>query len=256
VNHAVHSTSCERIALVPETNIDFEYELCSGFAARHIRQKARELCRHFGDSVCDLEDLRQELTLLVWQSLDAFKPHQGCFNAFVKLIVFRDAIHLKRKLSIEKRQREQTCSLNAMIDSGDGHLKSHSHCVGEHELAARTGNTSRPSSVDVELAHDVDAALKMLDARLRYVAWRLMYESPAEVARHMRLSRTTIYNLILKIRKRFSAGDLGHNPRYAGLHFAPRSGSTPYRRPSHHTQSGERCGTSGRPSHAECARRR
>lgn len=226
MNHVVSATR-QRATLVPETNIDFSAELSRGFAASHIRGQAKALARQLGTPLADVEDLRQELLMQLIESLPAFDPRQGCFNAFVKLVVHRDAVHLKRKLLSEKRQREDECSLSTLVADADSGSQPLGNAIGQPEQDARTGNRSRQWDADLDQAHDLDAAIASMSSELRYVATLLKEESAADIARRMRCSRTTIYTLIGKIRKHLAAKGFGPNPKSTSEHIVPLTGSYP-----------------------------
>jgi RNA polymerase sigma factor (sigma-70 family) len=234
VHHAVCDTRKEG-TLVPETNIDFGRELACGFAASHIRRQAKSLVRQLGSNLVEAEDVQQELTLRLIECLPAFDPRQGCFNAFVKLVVNRDAVHLKRKCLLEKQQREDECSLSALVADADGCPQPLGNVIGQPEQDARTGNRSRRWVADTDQAHDLDATIASMSSELRYVATLLKEESTADVARRLRCSRTTVYSLISKIRKQFAAKGLGTNLVPATEHVAPLAGSYPSRRAGRRT---------------------
>jgi RNA polymerase sigma factor (sigma-70 family) len=179
--------------------VNFEYELTCGFAARYIRRKARALARH--SKVLDTDDLAQELTLKLWENLRSFDRQQGCFNAFVKLVVHRDALHLKRKLLQEGDHRKGEGSLSELVPGSDGKVESLGSLIGQRELDAKLGRESLEWNEAVELKHAVAEAIEQLPPRLADVARRLMTHTPSQVSRDTQLARRTVYQLIARIRK-------------------------------------------------------
>jgi Sigma-70 region 2 len=195
--------------LVPETNIDFAAEISTGFAASYIRRKARELSRQTSPWLQDVQDLQQELTLQVLQNQQNFDPTQGCFNAYVKLVVDRDAANFKRDLLRQVEERASECSLSSLVSGEDGVLEPLGHTISEDEKDKQRGQTTRPWQEKIDLEHDIARVVHRLPCRLKNISRWLMDHSPSQVARRVGLSRTTLYELIKRIRMRFAAAGLG-----------------------------------------------
>jgi DNA-directed RNA polymerase specialized sigma24 family protein len=164
-----------------------------------------------------VEDLEQQLKQELLECLARFDPRRGCFNAFVKVVVQRDVTHRRRKLLRQRRERDGECSLESQIPGSDGASRLLGDEVGRDQLEARTGRWTISWDEEVELTHDVQVAMAQLPSRLRYIAYLLLWEAPADVARRLRVSRTTIHNLIAKIRNHWPSSELQPNPNEGGL---------------------------------------
>lgn len=185
--------------LVPEQNVDFNRELTQGFAASHIRRKARELARQEGFSRSDADDLQQQIYVRILERLDQFDPAQGCFNAFVKLIVHQFASNICRDAKMKKRDRRAVASLSDRVEGEDG-LTELARAIGSRELDARLCRDERPAAEAFDLAHDLATFLATLPPRLQQIAERLPHRSIPQVARELKLHRSTVYVEIQKLR--------------------------------------------------------
>jgi RNA polymerase sigma factor (sigma-70 family) len=215
MNHVVQSAPCRGPASEPA--IDIGYELSRGFAAGYIRRAAQRLARQIDLPEWEAEDLEQQLKLELLESLTRFDPRQGCFDAFVTVVVQRDVSHRHRMLSRQCRERDGQQSLESSVTDGDGILTQLGDELACDVVERRTGRWSIARDEEVELSHDVQIALAKLPSRLRHVAYLLLWEAPADVARRLRVSRTTIHNLVEKIRKHWTDLELQPNPKKLGL---------------------------------------
>jgi DNA-directed RNA polymerase specialized sigma24 family protein len=185
-------------------DIDFAAELSRGFAASYIRRKAREIARQTAPWLRDVDDLAQELTLQVLQSLQQFNSEQGCFNAFVKLVVDRDAANMKRDLNRELENRGDEMSLSTLVLGPEGTREPLGNTIGDEERDALRGRQTTPWQETVECEQDVAMLVSRLPQRLRYVAESLMqFATRGEIARALRVSRTTVHDLTRQIREQF-----------------------------------------------------
>lgn len=189
---------------VPETNINFDQELSQGFAASYIRRKAREIARQTAPWLRDVDDLAQDLTLQVLECLPQFKPEQGCFNAFVKMVVDRDAANLKRDLNRELDSRGDEMSLSTLVEGGEGTPEPLGNTIGDEERDALRGQQTRPWQEAIECEHDVAVLVARLPHRLKYVAESLMlFDTAAHMAKVLRVSVPRVYQMIREVRELF-----------------------------------------------------
>jgi RNA polymerase sigma factor (sigma-70 family) len=216
MNLAVQSAPC-RGPHDSQPTLDIAHELSQGFAASYIRRVAEKLARQTGLPDWEAEDLEQQLKLELLESLKSYDPRQSCFNAFVKVVVKRDVFHRREKLFRQRRERDGQRSLEATMTDGDGVRSVLGNEVSREAVQSRTGRWSIEWDEEVELSHDVQVAMAKLPRRLRHVAYLLLWETPAEVARRLRVSRTTIHNLVEKIRKHWADQELRPNPKKLGL---------------------------------------
>jgi RNA polymerase sigma factor (sigma-70 family) len=220
-----------KTTLVPEQNVDFNFELTQGFAASYIRRKARELSRQPGFSRSDREDLQQQLCVRVLERLPQFDPQQGCFNAFVKLIVRQFAANARRHNRAEMRDRTNDASLNVLVDGEEGPLEL-AQTIGRHELNARLSREERPVDEAIDLATDVAQFVASLPTRLRHIAERLQERSPAQVAAELGVHLSTVYRDLKLLRERFAKAGLQEYLK-SMRRFTARAGSSSDRGPTH-----------------------
>jgi DNA-directed RNA polymerase specialized sigma24 family protein len=205
---ATSSGPCDHVSHEP---IDFDYELTRGFAAGYVRRQATQLA-HTIEHACrqraSVDDLAQQLTLHLLERLPQFDRSQGCFVAFVKLVVGRSAADIRRRTRAQKRG-ERTLSLETLAASG-----------GEPELseALRLGDTGRSTGEAGELAADVASLMDRLPRRLRRIAQLLARHSATTVRRKLHLSRKKFASAVGELQQRFRAGDLHE---YLGIADTP-----------------------------------
>ncbi len=144
-----------------------------GFAARAVRQKAKQLAGRSGFSFSEQEDIEQELRLHLLRRLSSFDPEIAHWNVFVRTLVERHTA----TLIAERRTKIRTT---------DGAL----------DLAE-----SRESHVDQVL--DTDAILAQLPREARKLCERLKRDSVSEVARQMGVPRSTLRDGIAQLREHF-----------------------------------------------------
>jgi len=200
------SPSCE--ALVPEENVDFHHELTQGFAARYIRRKARELARQPGFKGTEKDDLRQQLYLRILERLPQFDPSQGCFNAFVKLIVRQFATDCRRHMSAQMRDRRSDVSLSSLVAGEEGPVEL-AQTIGRRELNARLHRDEQDTEATSDLAQDLAAFLASLPPRLCTIAERLKDASPTQIASELGVHFTTVYRDMRRMREQFAKAGFG-----------------------------------------------
>jgi RNA polymerase sigma-70 factor (ECF subfamily) len=190
------------------TGIDLGRELTEGFAARHIRHKAKQVARHAGFSKSDVEDIQQQLVEHVLENVAAFDPRQGHFNVFVKTVVERYTANILRDHCAEKRDRRQTCSLSTIVDEDDCGPIELGDTIGQDALDARLGRTTREPHDTASLAADVADVVATLPPELRELCKRLMNTSVSKVARELGVPRTTLHERVRKLRGHFAEAGL------------------------------------------------
>jgi RNA polymerase sigma-70 factor, ECF subfamily len=179
--------------------IDLAQELTDGFAARFIRYKAGRLVGRAGFPPCDREDLEQDLRLHLVKRFPQFDPTRAHWNAFVVMVISRHVLTLVAQRRRGKRHHDLTVlSLDQLsADVSD---------FTEEPTAGRCAPRSalRDDTADRDTVLDVRHVMARLPPRQRELCRRLMKESPAEVARQMRVPRTTLSGRILSLRKEFT----------------------------------------------------
>lgn len=163
-----------------------EHLVTSGFAARAIGQKARQLAGQRGFSLSEREDIEQELRLHLLRRLAKFDPQVAPWNVFVRTLVERHAA------TLVMRRRSQL------------------------RLADRCPPPSHSAEVDIDAALDTAMLLADLPCRAREICERLKNDTIAEVARQMGLPRSTLRGEITRLRGHFRTVGRAIPPRHPG----------------------------------------
>ncbi len=146
-----------------------------------IRRKARKLMRRGGFSSSDLPDLEQDLSLHLLQRMSAFDPRRGDWAVFVTVVITSWGAKLLRTRFAAKRDYRRNRPL----------LTASQSCQPGDDLE------------QLELLLDVQQALQRLPGDLRPIAERLQHITIAELACALGVPRTTLYEQIKRIRRRF-----------------------------------------------------
>jgi RNA polymerase sigma-70 factor (ECF subfamily) len=174
------------------SRLDVAHELTAGFGGHYIRRKARQLVGVAGLTAADCPDIEQELALAVVERVASFDPKRAHWNVFVVTIVERCAASLLRL----RRRAKRSCHIVILCDAQ----------WGNHESA----RWSHDPSNAIDLRHDLAVTVAALPREQRYLCYRLQFESVSEMSRKVRLSRTTIYKFIQKIRRALVRNGFGN----------------------------------------------
>ena len=185
-----------------------QYEL-SDYAIRLIQHRARRLVALAGFPPDDIEDIQQDLALDLWERLPKFDPAKATCNTFVTRVVDRKVAKLIRRRNSEMRDpRREDFSLNECIDDGEGGTIERGQIIAADEADRRLGRQARSDQETVELALDVEGALKQLPDNLRRLCELLKTGTISDAARAMGVPRTTLNDWVKKIGKFFEAAGL------------------------------------------------
>lgn len=184
------------------STVDLSQELTEGFAARFIRYKAGCLARRLGLGPADWEDLEQDLKLHLVKRSSKFDPEVAHWNVFVVTVISRYILTFLMKRRCARLRDGRSCvSLDELVEDGGE--------VPDDPEAGMVNGCAAPCAVDTtaqrDLAIDVQESLARLPRRRRELCQRLMRDSLSEVARQMRIPRTTLYGRILALRQDLQA---------------------------------------------------
>jgi hypothetical protein len=188
--------------------IDLERELTEGFAARLIREKARQLIRRPEFTRSDLPDLEQEITLHVLQRFEKFDADIAHWNAFVTTLVEHCVASMLEHRSAAKRDESDCVSLSVMVEDGDGRLVEMSQQIGPQHREAVTGRRDRDPADLADLRSDVATVLARLTPEERELCERLKTESLSAIARDKGVPRMTLAYAVQKLRQTFADAGL------------------------------------------------
>ena len=181
----------------------------SDYAARTIRHKARQLVGKAGFKKHDIKDLEQEMTLDLLSRLPKFDPDKAAQSTFVARVIERKISKLIRHRRQEMRDhRRETCSLNEVVENGDGETTERACTIDQDEADMHAGRRSRTREDEAHLRLDVSLVLSGLPEDLREVAEHLMSETVTEAAKSLGMPRTTLYGAIGRLRRIFEDAGL------------------------------------------------
>jgi RNA polymerase sigma factor (sigma-70 family) len=142
----------------------------------------------------DMDDVRQDFLLSLVRGIKNYQPEKGSWRTFITAIFDNCYRYQLRKLTVNERLvARNTVSLDEFDE--------------EYDLT--------PSYVqDNETALDVKMAIAIMTPPLQHVAGLLKTHSPAETARSLHVSKSTISRFIKKIREHFLS--MGFEPRLYG----------------------------------------
>jgi RNA polymerase sigma-70 factor, ECF subfamily len=173
-----------------------------------IRRKISQLIGRAGFTEQDRKDLEQEIIQRLLQSLPSFDPNQAHRNVFVTTVVERYVANILRNKQADKRDHRRISSLHTAADIGEDEPVELAETISQRELDARLGCESRSDQHLADLAQDVAEVMAKLPEELRTLAERLKTGTVSDVARDMGIPRTTLYESIRQLRKRFEDADL------------------------------------------------
>jgi RNA polymerase sigma factor (sigma-70 family) len=158
----------------------------SPFTSGLIRNKARRLAKRTIFADMEVADIEQELVLRLLPALDQFDANAGHLNGYVFSVLSRLVASLIRERSMQKRQPNGLCFLEAAIRTG-------------------VPEPPNPASGDdlTDLKIDVAEILALLPPDLRDLAERMKTQTLAEVARDLKAPRSTLHRRVERLRQRF-----------------------------------------------------
>jgi RNA polymerase sigma-70 factor (ECF subfamily) len=176
------------------------------FVKKFTRLVARELIAEDVYPESDLEDLVQELQLAVVERAPRFDAERAKWSTFVKTVVRRRAISLRRRQMAECRAGgREVSSLNVTFEDEDGQTTTLANLVREDQSFGYLGRDYQSDEDQAALAMDVATVISKLPTELRELCELLKHGSIADVARDRGIPRTTLRHQLNKIREAFVA---------------------------------------------------
>lgn len=185
-------------------SINLVHELTRGFAARLIRQKARQLVRRPEFTESDGRDLEQELGLRVIEAWPRFDPSVAHWNAFVTTVIERHVASILEYKTAGKRFDENGVeSLSALVDDGEGNLVQRAETIGQEHRDRLTGGTTPTVTEISDLRLDLERIEATLTPELQAVFEGLKTKTASELARELGIPRQTLVGHVRKLRTIF-----------------------------------------------------
>jgi RNA polymerase sigma-70 factor (ECF subfamily) len=180
------------------------------FATRLIRRTAKDLVGNGIFPQADLDDVIQELHLALIAQAANFDPNRARWSTFVKNVIERSAISLRRRQKAQCRQPAgEVSSLNVLIEDGDGELVELGATVSEEEHRTGVGQGFIGHADEVGAAIDVQGVVESLPEDLQDICQRLKSKTPNEAARDLGISRPTMHRRVKVLQERFRAAGVG-----------------------------------------------
>jgi RNA polymerase sigma-70 factor (ECF subfamily) len=202
------SNSCQPLGggVTPEFQGD-QQETIDRFTHGIIRRKIMQLVGRVGLTEDDSEDLEQDFILRVLQSLWSFDPSRGHRNKFITTVVERYVANILRNRQAGKRDYRRVDSSIASEPIDDEPID-WEQTIEEYERDARYARRRRRQLEIDELANDIADVISKLPPDLREFAERLKFKSISEIARDLKVPRTTLYGKLRRLRIRFEKASL------------------------------------------------
>lgn len=147
------------------------------------------------------DDIRQDLWLKVLEKLPEFNPRRGKLFTFAMIVITRNSRNLIRHRRAAKRNSGPVASLNGKRDDDCEEL---GDTLTDRAHEFRTGKHGRDTSELLQLATDTETVLSQLPPHLRALAERLKHSPKTSVAKEMNISRATLQDWMIELRKWFT----------------------------------------------------
>jgi RNA polymerase sigma-70 factor (ECF subfamily) len=182
----------------------------NAYANRVIRNKARQLVGKSGLNKSHVQDLEQEMRIDLFERMPKFDGSRASCRTFIVRIVNHKASKIMRSQWADKRHfKRNECSLNELVDDGDGFKVQRSETIDQDEYVRRTaGGATMPAAERRDLAVDLEGAAEDLPRDIRAVFDRLKTQTIAEVAAETGISRTSVMRIIYVLREHLARAGL------------------------------------------------
>ncbi len=175
--------------LAAERGIDLNEELTTGFAARFIRRKAKQLVGRSRFTASDRPELEQDLRITLLERMPKFKPQVRHWHVFVTMVIESPRRHDPRVARARKCEHSQNIlSLSTRVIGEDGEWTELGRTVGPEHLERVTGRVMLRDQDQTELEQDLESLLPQLPDDLRDLCARLKTDSLTRIA--ARFART------------------------------------------------------------------
>ena len=183
----------------PVELLPFEYGI--------VRKKAQQIIGRAGFKAQDQKDLEQELLARLLKRLKSYDPERGHPKTFATVVVERDVANILREARAGKRDPRRVRSLDTTM-IGTGERTDVARDVSDTESDRRCGRHSRNAADLAQLGIDLTEVIAKLPPCLREVCQRLQFKSIAQIARDLGIPRTTLNDIVRRIRSRFEQAGL------------------------------------------------
>ena len=164
------------------------------YVKKQIDMRMSRLRRIMAFKRLNVQDVRQDFLLAIVSAMANYDAEKSGWRTFVSSVCNKKYCYLMRTYQNEKKFLLNLTSLDTIDEESE----------------------SLPSyETDFDTQIDVDTAMEGLSDRLRNIAEMLKHNSPAQVAKQLGVSRTTIGRAMKHLRTAFLKNGLG--PKYLGV---------------------------------------
>lgn len=174
-----------------------------------IEVMTRHLVGRYGLSYDDVEDIRQDLLLDLLKRLPHYNSQLSQRKTFIhRLIEHELADLLSARQAGCRDHRLRTDSLDDPVCEEDGIMLLLMDTLDERHVLRMQGRTRRSPEEVTELRVDLERLLATLTPEQRQICAQLIDHTVTEVARMLAVPRTSIQDIVQKLRVLFNAAGL------------------------------------------------
>jgi RNA polymerase sigma-70 factor (ECF subfamily) len=179
------------------------------YAARVIRFKAQQLIGRHGFTRSDREDIEQELRADLVKRLRQFDPARAKRKTFIARVIEHKVATIIEYCRAGMRDfRREERSLDTWVDVGEDGWNRFGNTLAEEDVCDVCGRPNLSREERSDLASDVENVIADLPAELRELCRFLKSGSLSDAARRAGIPRSTLYDVVRRIRERFEQADL------------------------------------------------
>jgi len=184
------------------------YDGVDPYAANLVRHKARQLVGKAGLTEDDREDIEQELMMDLIVRMKQFNPSKGKKTTFMTRIVERRISNIFETRFAQCRDwRKCMTSLNEPVPAGDDDITERVEQLNSDGQMGYNGKESGDQRTD-DIRLDIESVLSSLSEDLQYLCKKLRSGNMAEIARELKIPRSTLYGKLTKLRDAFREAGL------------------------------------------------
>ena len=180
--------------MVTQTALTFDNYI-DDYALARIDYRVRRLVKSFHLDEHTAEDLRQNMIVELLEASARYDPARSSRNTFITRVLDRFYLHLARGFANRQKHKVLSPTPISVLEYANPTITDIRR--GEHSTYERS-----------DLTMDLAALIERLPTHLRRICEELRVFTPAEVAKRLRLHRSTIYRAINDIRQHFVAAGL------------------------------------------------
>jgi RNA polymerase sigma-70 factor, ECF subfamily len=174
-----------------------------------IEVMTSRLVGQYGFTYDDVEDIRQDLLLDLLKRLPRYNPQRSQRKTFIRRLIEHELAHiLEARHAPCRDHRLMTDSLEDPVCEEDGIVLILLDTLDETEVLRLQGRTRRPPEEVIELRVDLERLLATLTPEQREICAHLIDRTVTEVARLLGIPRTSIQDIMQKLRVLFEEAGL------------------------------------------------